>query len=64
VNKSEKEQQLKLQRKLESLTQSPDWITDPVIRLVVHQLHSELYTHVFKDTEEQIQKKKQRYQIG
>lgn len=50
MNKSEKEQQLKLQRKLESLTQSPDWITDPVIRLVVHQLREELYSHTSDDT--------------
>ena len=44
MNKSEKEQRLKLQRKLEALTQSPDWIADPIIRLVVQQLREELYS--------------------
>lgn len=64
MNETSQEKRLRLQRDLKSLTQSPEWITDPVIRIKVQQLRSELYPHVFGNTESKIQKeKKQRYQI-
>lgn len=53
MQKSEQEHREFLRRKLKRLTKTPDWISDPLARLVVHQIRSELYPHVFNASNNQ-----------
>lgn len=39
--------------KLKRLTETPDWISDPITRSVVDQLRAELYSYTFTDMEGQ-----------
>lgn len=48
------ERRQNLQTKLKKITETPDWLSDPVTRLVVNQIRAELSPHAFKDTEGQI----------